>query len=305
MAKEEKQVHASYLEATGRIDYGMTNDYMFRAILQRNEKVLKGLICSLLHLKPEEITSVRITNPIEPGDNYDAKEFILDIVVLLNDTTLINLEMQMENELNWEDRSLSYLCRSYDQLCRGEEYTMAKPVIHIGFLNFPPFAGSREFNASYKLMNVKNHRIYSDKFILNVIDLTQIEQATAEDKASRIDYWAKLFTATTWEEIRMLAKKSKTMEEASRALYELNADEITRQKCRARDDYYRLQNTINKKMEELTEENQSLTAEKESLTAKNQNLTAEKEKLELEKQALEKLLTEHGISYPVHTDEVL
>ena len=147
-------------------------------------------------------------------------------------------------------------------------------------------------------MNVKNHRIYSDKFILNVIDLTQIEQATAEDKASRIDYWGKLFTATTWEEIRMLAKKSKTMEEASKALYELNADEITRQKCRARDDYYRLQNTINKKMEELTEENQSLTA-------KNQNLTAEKEKLELEKQALEKLLTEHGISYPVHTDEVL
>lgn len=57
MAKEEKQVRASYLEATGRIDYGMTNDYMFRAILQRNEKVLKGLICSLLHLKPEEITS--------------------------------------------------------------------------------------------------------------------------------------------------------------------------------------------------------------------------------------------------------
>ena len=103
----------------------------------------------------------------------------------------------------------------------------------------------------------------------------------------------------------MLAKKSKTMEEASKALYELNADEITRQKCRARDDYYRLQNTINKKMEDLTEENQSLTAEKESLTAKNQNLTAEKEKLELEKQALEKLLTEHGISYPVHTDEVL
>lgn len=32
----------SYETATGKIDYGMTNDYMFRAILQKNSVVLKG-----------------------------------------------------------------------------------------------------------------------------------------------------------------------------------------------------------------------------------------------------------------------
>ena len=37
------------------IDYNMTNNYMFRYILQSNEKVLRGLICALLHLNPEEI----------------------------------------------------------------------------------------------------------------------------------------------------------------------------------------------------------------------------------------------------------
>lgn len=40
----------SFRNATGKIDYTMTNDYMFRAVLQENEKVLTGLICSLLHL---------------------------------------------------------------------------------------------------------------------------------------------------------------------------------------------------------------------------------------------------------------
>ena len=30
-------------------------------------------------------------------------------------------------------------------------------------------------------MNVKNHRIYSDKSKLSVVDLTQIEMATEED----------------------------------------------------------------------------------------------------------------------------
>lgn len=61
----------SYLNATGPIRYGMTNDCMFRTVLQRNNYVLKGLICSLLYLKPESITSVEITNPIELGETAE------------------------------------------------------------------------------------------------------------------------------------------------------------------------------------------------------------------------------------------
>lgn len=87
----------------------------------------------------ENVQSVQITNPIELGDDFDDKTFILDVNVLLNNNTLINLEMQMTNEHNWTDRSLSYLCRSYDQLYQGEVYSSAKPAIHIGFLNFQPF----------------------------------------------------------------------------------------------------------------------------------------------------------------------
>lgn len=40
----------------GQILYSMTNDYMFRAVLQSNNKVLRGLICSLLHLSETEVT---------------------------------------------------------------------------------------------------------------------------------------------------------------------------------------------------------------------------------------------------------
>lgn len=258
-------VPTSYLDATGKIDYGMTNDYMFRAILQENSHVLKGIICSMLHLKPEDVISIEITNPIELGASLDDKEFILDIQVLLNDNTIINLEMQMENELNWQDRSLSYLCRSYDQLYRGQDYASAKPAIHIGFLNFTPFPEHLEFNATYKLLNLKDSHPYSDKFTLCVVDLKHIELATEEDRAHQIDYWARLFTATSWEEIKMIAKDNKYMDEACQKLYELNADEITRQKCLAREDYYRLKNAIQKKLEYLTEENATLTQENEYL----------------------------------------
>ena len=61
--------NASYMNATGPIDYGMTNDYMFRSVLQRNTTVLKGLICSMLHLSPDDVSSVVITNPIELGED--------------------------------------------------------------------------------------------------------------------------------------------------------------------------------------------------------------------------------------------
>lgn len=73
---------------------------MFRIVLQQNNCVLKGLICSLLHLHPDDIVSVEITNPILLGDKFDAKEFILDVDVTLNNAMLINLEMQISKDAN-------------------------------------------------------------------------------------------------------------------------------------------------------------------------------------------------------------
>lgn len=79
----------TFQNATGRIDYTLMNDYMFRAVLQQNENVLKGLISSLLHLNSETIKSTTILNPIELGKVYDEKTFVLDIKVMLNDATIM------------------------------------------------------------------------------------------------------------------------------------------------------------------------------------------------------------------------
>ena len=176
---------------------------MFRAVLQANNKVLRGLICSLLHLSEEDVISVEITNPIILGEAIDNKEFRLDVNVLLNNHSLINLEMQVANKMDWQNRSLVYLCRSFDQLDHGQAYDEIQPVIHIGFLDYTLFKESPEFYATYKLINVKNHEVYSDNLTLSVVNLSRIDLATDEDKKYQIDYWARLFKATTWEEIHM------------------------------------------------------------------------------------------------------
>ena len=125
-------------QATGPIEYGFRNDYMFRAILQQNQSVLKALICSLLHIEASEIKSLYIVNPIILGQRIDSKEFILDIRVTMNDNTHIDLEMQVRNQDNWTDRSLSYLCRGFDHLARGEHYN----ITGAAFSRFYAFSGS-------------------------------------------------------------------------------------------------------------------------------------------------------------------
>ena len=68
---------------------------------------------------------------------------------------------------------------------------------------FPSFP---EFYSTYKMINVKNSNVYSSKFVLSVVDLSNIELATEEDRLHGIDYWARVFKARTWEELKMLAK---------------------------------------------------------------------------------------------------
>jgi len=70
-------------------------------------------------------------------------------------------------------------------------------------------------------MDVNAHRIYSDKFSLYVLDLSQIDLATEEDCFWQVDEWAKLFKATTWEEIKMIADKNEYLTETSNTLCDL------------------------------------------------------------------------------------
>ena len=48
---EVKSVEGDFHNATGPVRIRMTNDYLFKALLQKNEKVLRGLICSMLHME--------------------------------------------------------------------------------------------------------------------------------------------------------------------------------------------------------------------------------------------------------------
>ena len=266
----EKSNVPDFETATGTIDYGFTNDYVFRKILQENNDVLKALICSILHMKPDGV-EVTVTNPISLGETFSAKDFILDVRVVLNDGRLIDLEMQMTNEYNWPDRSISYASRNFDQLKRGEYYIDAKPVHSIGFLNFTLFEDDPEFNALYQLLNVKTKRLYSEKFSIHVIDLSRIDLATEEDLHYGIDRWAKLFKTKTWEDLRMITKNNETMQKAADSLYQLNSDAVARQCAQSRADAAYWEAIKNNKLHYLEETNAQLQSANTELQSTNTN----------------------------------
>ena len=279
--------------ATGPLTIPMTNDYLFRALLQRNNHVLKGLICSLLHLPSKEVRSVIINNPIILGESINDKTFFLDISITLNDHTLINLEMQVINEHNWPERSLSYLGRTFDNLNAGADYSAVKPAIQIGLLDFTLFPEYPEFYSTYQFMNAKNYTIYSDKMRLSVLNLTRIDLATKEDKQYHLDYWASLFKATTWEELKMIAKQDDFINEASATVYQLSQEEMIRLQCEAREDFYRRQRSVQHMLDNqkdmlerqnLTIKNQNATIKNKNTTIKNQNATIDSQNATIDNQ---------------------
>ena len=236
--------------SSGKLEFPMTNDYLFRALLQKNNRVLKGLIGSLLHMNVDSIVSATIQNPIELGKSFDDKTFILDVKVLLNNRKFIDLEMQVINYYDWPERSLSYLCRNFDNLSRGDEYINVKSVHQIGILDYTLFEEYPEFYATYGILNIRNHHVYSSKLRLSVLDLTHIDMATDEDKTYKIDYWARLFKSSTWEDLNMLAQSDVIIKDAAETVYEISQDKLIREQMEAREANIRSEKALRKHYED-------------------------------------------------------
>ncbi len=225
-----------------------------------------------------DICSARVTNPILLGEHIDSRTYILDVSIVLNDRTNIDLEMQVVKETWWACRSLLYVCRSYDRLNRGSAYINVKPVRQIAFCDFTLFEDSPEFYADYKLINSKKlDVIYTDNFIISNIDLTRIDLATEEDRKYGVDNWALFFKAKTWEEMRMLAEKDANLERAISGMWQLTEEEMIREQCRAREEWI-----INDNWKNETIEQQKKAIEEFEINDKWKNETIEQQKRAIE-----------------------
>ena len=257
--------------------YGMRNDYMFHAVLQKNEEVLRNLLATLLEIDEAEIESCHIENPIELGKEIEGKECILDVKLTLNNDKVINIELQVYKQTHWINRSLLYWARTYDNLKSGQDYSMLLPAYHIGILDFALFENHSKFMAQYQILDVEDGYLYSDKLCIKVLDLTQLEKAKQEPETNKkLLKWASIFKAETLEELEQLASGEEVFENMVVTMKKLSEDEKIRMQCEAREDYERSL---------LTEYN---AGKSEGIASERRNTEKERQRAEKESQRAEK-----------------
>ena len=199
--------------------YGMKNDYMFHAVLQKNEEVLRNLLATLLEMDEADIVSCHIENHIELGKEIEGKDCILDVKIKLNDARIINIELQVYKQTYWTNRSLLYWARAYDSIKSGQDYGMLFPTYHIGILDFTLFEEHPKFMAKYQILDVDaKDQSETDKQILKC---------------------AVIFNAETLEELEQLARGEEVFENMVVTMKKLSEDEKIRMQCEAREDYER------------------------------------------------------------------
>ena len=264
--------------------YGLNNDYMFRAVMQSDKEALSHLVATLMGIDTEEVISCDIENPIVLGQSIEGKEGILDILLLLNNNRRLNIELQMYYDMNWTDRSLFYWSKVFLRLDSGEDYDLLLPTIHIGIMDYTLFPKYPEFYSEYRIMNVKNHHHYTDKFGIMILDLSQINNAP-KDTNPELIRWAKIFMAETLDELKELVEDRKELMNMVSTVEKLSEDTNIKWILEAEEDHKRRMNGIKRREEEY----KKAKAENVKLAKENK----EKDKKLAEQQALiEKLQKE-------------
>ena len=205
----------------------LTNNYAFLKIFKKEENV-KGFLIDLLNLKEKQIKKIEIKDPFTNGENKEEKEGILDIKLTLNGNKKINIEMQNTYQEDWAERSLFYNCRMFTEgFKKGDPYWKLSPCIHIGILNFNMMKSPGYYH-KVTLRDEKTNELYSRKFQFHMIELKKTKTTKGKARKHPLYRWARLISATTWEEVAQESAGNRYMERIQEEMVKMSQDERDR-----------------------------------------------------------------------------
>ena len=221
----------------------LTNDYVFKRIFAQegNESILKDFLEAILEIKIEKI---EVQNPELPKTDINEKLGVLDIKVQINKNTIVDVEMQMENEYNMDVRSTTYMGKMIaNQLQKGENYSNLKKSIVINILIFNYYKRNSYHNIarmkfektskeSYVDMGYKTEEEIATKYIeMHFIELKKFKKKNPDTKA-RINQWLWLLAGGE-EKIEMAEKENKEVKKAVEILDEMSINKEERERYEA------------------------------------------------------------------------
>ena len=222
-------------EKTNKVErLPITNDYIFKRVFafEGNESILKDFLEAILK---KDIKEVEIKNPEIIPYEKDEKRGLLDIKAQIDDGTILDIEMQMEDEKNIEERGTEYLGKMIsEQLQEGEEYIKLKKSIVIFITNYNFLkrnsyhsVGKVKFDETlpeeYVNMGYKEEDEIASKYIeFHYIELPKYKKKEPS-KFTKLDQWMCIFTQNE-EGIILAEKENKEIKKAMNTLDYISAD---------------------------------------------------------------------------------
>ena len=147
------------------LKYKFTYDTLFKLLFVKYPDLLKRLVAAVLGITVDSMTEFTITNPDIPPEAIGDKFCKLDISMVVNGKR-VNLEVQVEDEGDYPERSLYYWARLYSSaLQAGNPYSSLPRVIIISIVDFLMFDCS-EYRSKFLPLEENRHELLSDRIDL-------------------------------------------------------------------------------------------------------------------------------------------
>ncbi|MCQ2514737.1 MAG: Rpn family recombination-promoting nuclease/putative transposase, partial [Ruminococcus sp.] len=176
-------------------------DVVFKTLFVKHPDLLKSFIADILDLNINDIESIEITNPELPPETVDGKFSRLDLNLKINDK-LVNVEIQINNQEDYNDRVLFYWAKLFtSDLKSGDEYGQLQQAISINIVNFNMF-DSKDYHNEVVPIIRGTEKIFSDKMSIHFFELPKVSKSL--NTSNRKELWMQFIKADSEEEFQML-----------------------------------------------------------------------------------------------------
>lgn len=206
------------------------NDIVFQKIfgMKKNKKILISFLNAILNLKGDNsIKDVQFEEKnIDVSLIASEKLSILDLHVITEMNTEINIEMQLINQYNMIERTIFYMSKMIlGQLKKGDDYANLNRTITINILNFKYLDGN-EFIKNYGIFEKTTKRKLTDLIEYIFIELPKLKE-TNTDYNTKLHKWLLFLLNPNDKEVDEFMKNDGEIKEAMDVLYNISGDKET------------------------------------------------------------------------------
>lgn len=206
------------------------NDIVFQKIfgMKKNKKILISFLNAILNLQGDNsIKDVQFEEKnIDVSLIASEKLSILDLHVITEMNTEINIEMQLINQYNMIERTIFYMSKMIlGQLKKGDDYANLNRTITINILNFKYLDGN-EFIKNYGIFEKTTKRKLTDLVEYIFIELPRLKE-TNKDYNTKLHKWLLFLLNPNDKEVDEFMKNDGEIKEAMDVLYNISGDKET------------------------------------------------------------------------------